>query len=66
MISFDYHDNFLKIMRILNKKFEIYKFQLTKRNQENKAQKQQLEGYGPLQKRIISIKNTKNDKIIYL
>ena len=26
MIRFDYHDNFLKMMRILNNKFEIYKF----------------------------------------
>ena len=26
IINFDYHDNFLKIMRILNNKFEIYKF----------------------------------------
>ena len=25
MISFDYHDNFLKIIRIVNNKFEIYK-----------------------------------------
>ena len=35
MITFDYYDNLLKRMRNLNNNFETYKFNFTKRNNEN-------------------------------
>ena len=62
VISFDYHDNLLKRMRNL----KLKNFGCTKRNQENIMYNNSQKNMDHLKKKTISMKNTKNNKTIYL
>ena len=62
VISFDYHDNLLKRMRNL----KLKNFGCTKRNQENIMHNNSQKNMDHLKKKKISMKNTKNNKTIYL